>query len=108
VGDQVMTALQLREGAGFDPTGFTEFLDRQEDIGTKWTPRLVRISDQLPLTPTLKVLKRQLRQERWRCEDPVWWSKTKNAPYHPMAREDVNALEQAIAERQHGARLRRV
>lgn len=99
VGDQVMAALQLREGADFNPTTFADFLDQQDDFGTKWTPRLVRISDPLPLTPTLKVLKRQLRQERWRSDDPVWWSKNKHAPYRLMSREDVGALEQAIADR---------
>ena len=42
-GDQVMAALQLREGAAFDPDAFAAFLAAQPDLGTKWAPRYVRI-----------------------------------------------------------------
>ena len=48
VGDQVMAALQLQPGATFDPSDFDEFLNEQPDLGTKWTPRYVRITDALP------------------------------------------------------------
>ena len=65
VGDRVMTAFQLRPGATFDPDGFASFLAAQPDLGTKWTPRFVRIAATLPVTETSKVLKRVLRRERW-------------------------------------------
>ena len=73
-GDQVMAALQLRPGAVFDPDAFAAFLAAQSDMGTKWAPRFVRVSDALPITATSKVLTRTLRAEAWRGPDPVWWS----------------------------------
>ena len=42
VGDEVMAALQLEPGVEFDPRAFDEFLDRQPDLGVKWSPRYVR------------------------------------------------------------------
>ncbi len=71
-GDQVMAALQLREGAEFDPVAFAAFLSEQSDLGTKWAPRYVRICKELPTTATAKILIRALRQEGLSCEDPVW------------------------------------
>jgi fatty-acyl-CoA synthase len=74
VGDQVMAALELHEGAAFDPDDFSAFLAAQPDLGTKWAPRFVRVCPRLPMTATGKVLVRELRQEAWRCNDPVWWT----------------------------------
>lgn len=72
VGDQVMAALQLRPGAAFDPTGFALFLTAQPDLGTKWAPRYVRVSEALPTTATAKILVRQLRNQGLECDDAVW------------------------------------
>lgn len=74
VGDQVMAALELHGGEGFEPETFSAFLAAQPDLGTKWAPRFVRICARLPMTATAKVLVRDLRQEAWRCDDPVWWT----------------------------------
>jgi len=74
VGDRVMAALELRPGAGLDPAALSAFLEDQPDLGTKWAPSFVRVTERLPLTPSNKVLKRQLRRERWECADPVWWA----------------------------------
>jgi fatty-acyl-CoA synthase len=101
VGDRVMAALQLRPGTAFDPDGFAEFLAAQPDLGTKWTPRFVRIAEKLPVTETSKVIKRVLRRERWECEDPVWWQPEKGAPYRPMSPADVDALRQEFVARGH-------
>src|SRR5262249_25315949 len=64
VGDDVMVALQLAPGVPFDPAAFDAFLARQPDLGTKWSPRYVRVSDALPVTATVKLVKRQLRADR--------------------------------------------
>jgi acyl-CoA synthetase (AMP-forming)/AMP-acid ligase II len=72
VGDQVMVALQLRPGTDFDGAGFGRFLGRQTDLGPKWVPRYVRVSEFLPTTATSKILIRQLRAEGLDCHDPVW------------------------------------
>jgi fatty-acyl-CoA synthase len=71
-GDQAMAALQLKEGATFDPEGFAAFLVAQSDLGTKWTPRYVRICAELPTTATAKILTRSLRKEGLACADPLW------------------------------------
>ena len=53
-GDQVMAALELEPGVAFDPGAFTAFLAAQEDLGTKWAPRYVRVVPALPVTATDK------------------------------------------------------
>jgi fatty-acyl-CoA synthase len=72
-GDQVMASLDLAAGAKFDPVAFAAFLAAQEDLGTKWAPRFVRIVDHIPLTGTNKVDKRPLRSSAWITTEPVWW-----------------------------------
>jgi fatty-acyl-CoA synthase len=99
VGDRVMAALELRAGVVFDPHGFAEFLAAQPDLGTKWAPRFVRVADTLPVTPTAKVLKRQLRRERWETSDPVWWQPATGDPYRRMTADDVAALAREFSER---------
>ena len=100
VGDQVMAAIELEPGsASFDPGEFAAFLAFQDDLGTKWAPRFVRLVDHLPLTATNKVLKRVLRAERWNTTDPVWWRPEHDGPYCPLSPEDAAALETAVADR---------
>jgi fatty-acyl-CoA synthase len=99
VGDQVMATLLLRPGATFDPEGFVEFLNGQSDLGTKWAPRYVRITDELPETATTKVLKRVLRAEGWRCTEDVWWRQGKDATYRRLFEADADALDKAVASR---------
>ncbi|MCG5431353.1 long-chain-fatty-acid--CoA ligase FadD17 [Mycobacterium sp. MYCO198283] len=72
VGDQVMAALVLRDGAVFDPDAFCEFLSEQPDLGPKQWPTAVRVGTTLPRTVTFKVLKRQLAAEGRDCADPVY------------------------------------
>jgi fatty-acyl-CoA synthase len=99
VGDQVMATLLLRDDAEFDPDGFADFLGGEEDLGTKWAPRYVRITRDLPTTATTKVLKRVLRNESWHCDEPVWWRPGKDASYRRLTTEDVAELDKALDER---------
>ena len=99
VGDQVMATVLLRTDTSFDPVGFADFLDGEADLGTKWAPRYVRVTDDLPETATTKVLKRVLRNEGWRCPEPVWWRPEKDAPYRPLTTADADGLDRAVAER---------
>ena len=87
VGDQVMAALVLHEGERFDPAAFAAFLAAQDDLGTKWAPRYVRVSAQLPRTATNKVLKRHLAQEAWQCPDPVWRRAGNALDYAPLPQD---------------------
>jgi fatty-acyl-CoA synthase len=88
VGDQVMVALRLHEGATFDAGGFARFLADQHDLGTKWAPRYVRIASALPVTETNKVLKRLLATEAWTCGDPVWVRHGATLDYQPISAEE--------------------
>ncbi len=92
VGDQVMAAIQLRNNHSFDPVAFDAFLQAQPDLGTKWTPRFVRLTDEFPMTQTNKIQKRQLRSELWMAPDPIWWKPAKGRPYIPFNAEDADQL----------------
>ncbi|NUO99636.1 MAG: AMP-binding protein [Nonomuraea sp.] len=88
-GDQVMAALVMDRG--FDPEEFAAFLGARRDLGPKSLPRYVRISSELPLTPSHKVIKRILAREAWRTEDPVWWRSPTGL--RPLTGVDVKAIE---------------
>jgi fatty-acyl-CoA synthase len=60
VGDQVMAAIVLHDGADLTPTEFEAFLGGQADLSPKAWPRHVWLTDTLPATATNKVLKREL------------------------------------------------
>ena len=57
-GDQVAAALVLR--GDLDPDDLERFLDEQQDLSPKARPRYVRVVEDLPRTPTHKVLHREL------------------------------------------------
>ena len=100
VGDQVMAAVQLRDGVDtLDAAQLEEFLEAQGDLGTKWAPRFVRMTSALPITATNKVLKRGLRAERWNCIDPVLWRRDQRGPYTTMGDHDAVALDAAVSDR---------
>ena len=83
VGDQVMAAIVLRDGATLTPAAFEEFLGGQADLSPKAWPRYVWIADDLPSTATNKILKRELvalRHERRRVARG-----SVTAPFHPRA-----------------------
>jgi fatty-acyl-CoA synthase len=60
VGDQVMAAVVLQDGADLTPAQFGAFLTEQPDLSPKAWPRRVWLADALPSTATNKVLKREL------------------------------------------------
>jgi fatty-acyl-CoA synthase len=97
--DQVMAALQLRPGATFDPTRFDAFLAEQKDMGTKWTPRFVRILEELPFTASNKVQKRDLRRQHWAGDAMTWWKPTRDRGYRLLTDEDRATLRRQFAER---------
>ncbi|MET9435145.1 AMP-binding protein [Streptomyces sp. NPDC006551] len=102
-GDQVMTAIALREGTPFDPAAFQEFLAAQPDLGTKMPPRFVRVVPELPLTATNKIHRVALRRESFLCADPVWWRPAPGAPYEPLTPRAVTDLRARYAA--HGRPL---
>ena len=92
VGDQVMATLLVKPGTVFDQEDFDEFLGEQTDLGTKWSPRYVRITEDMPVTESQKPIKRQLRRERWDTDEPVYWRPAKGAPLRLMTASDREAL----------------
>ena len=98
VGDQVMVAIeQGAEAAPFDGEDFARFLAAQGDLGTKWAPRYVRLCPELPKTATSKILKRELRAERWNTPDPLWWRPDPDAAYRLLTGAERSSLEAALA-----------
>ncbi|TDK86468.1 acyl-CoA synthetase [Mycobacterium paragordonae] len=75
VGDQVMAAIVLNNGATLTPRQFGDFLAAQSDLSPKAWPRYVRISAALPRTATNKILKRELIAEGPTAGDGVLWQR---------------------------------
>ncbi|MEN4475923.1 AMP-binding protein [Mycolicibacterium cosmeticum] len=99
-GDQVMAAIEVADPGGFDVAAFAEFLCRQRDLGSKGLPRLLRVSAQLPVTGSNKVLKRELRQQRWRTDEAVyrWVGRAGAGPrYRLMDEADKRSLDAEFA-----------
>jgi fatty-acyl-CoA synthase len=98
VGDRVMVALELRAGAGFDPVAFDAFLAGQPDLGPKWLPAFVRVTDELPKLASMKVDKRRLRAEAWRDEQ-VFWRPAKGERLRLLDEADRARLDPLLRQR---------
>ena len=92
VGDRVMVALELRSGADFDPAQFDAFLAEQPDLGPKWVPAFVRITDELPKLASMKIDKQRLRREAWRVE-PAFWRPGKGEQLRLLTAADRERLD---------------
>jgi fatty-acyl-CoA synthase len=73
VGDQIMAAVVLNDGATLTPAGLQAFLTGQPDLSPKAWPRYVRITADLPTTATHKVLKRELAAQGATPGDGELW-----------------------------------
>ena len=102
VGDNVMAALQLREGAVFDPVEFLAFLRSQGDFGSKWMPRYIRIDEQLPVTQTNKIIKRELGRQRWHAKVPVWGQLERDGDYIVIDAERARLIDEVFEQRGRG------
>jgi fatty-acyl-CoA synthase len=102
-GDQVMAAVEVPEGVGFDDLDLPAFLAGQDDLGTKGVPRYVRVSRALPTTGSGKLGRKQVQLEGWRTTDPVYrWAGRGTPEYALMTTDDKAALrEEFIANGRH-------
>ncbi|WP_372730090.1 fatty-acid--CoA ligase FadD1 [Nocardioides sp.] len=75
VGDQVMAAIVLTDGASLTPAELERFFAAQADLSPRAWPRYVRIVDDLPSTATNKVLKRELAAEGATAGGGVLWTR---------------------------------
>jgi fatty-acyl-CoA synthase len=110
MGDRVMAALQLQPGTTIDPAEFAEFLRAQSDLGPKWVPSFVQIVVDFPMTPSNKVIKRELVLRRWhdveRHDDvQLWWRPTKEIAFTQFTRVEATELRAKFAANNRGALL---
>jgi fatty-acyl-CoA synthase len=99
VGDRVMVALELAAGARFDPAAFDAFLDGQTDLGPKWRPAFVRVTEELPKLASMKIDKQRLRREAWRGEaSPVYWRPAKGDALRPLSDADRAGLARLLPD----------
>ncbi len=92
-GDMVMAAIEMADGTRFDPIAFDAFLASQRDLGTKWSPRLVRVTKAMPLTANNKVHKPPLRADKWITDETILWRPERHQALRPMSDDDKSALE---------------
>lgn len=97
LGDRVMVALQLQPAARFDPIEFARFLAAQSDLGPKWIPSFVQIVDEFPMTPSNKVIKRELVIRRWHDAEQspdarIWWRATKELRFESFGPTQASEL----------------
>jgi fatty-acyl-CoA synthase len=76
VGDQVMAAIVLQDGADLTPEEFGQFLADQPDLSPKAWPRYVWLTDRLPTTATNKILKRELAARGPTPDGGVLWTRS--------------------------------
>ena len=99
-GDRVMAALVMREGIAFDPVEFAAWIDAQEDLSPKWRPTYVRVARALPLSPTNKVLVRNLVHDKFRPDrvgDDALWVRERGADsFRPFGETEAAALHEEM------------
>jgi fatty-acyl-CoA synthase len=98
-GDQVMAAIEVADPILFDVDTFVKYLNDQDDLGKKGTPRFLRISDSLPVTGSNKVLKRELQADKWHTEELVYRWVGRGVPdYRPMTDDAKRALDDEFTQ----------
>ena len=105
MGDRVMAAVQIQPGTKFDIDEFAEFLRAQSDLGPKWIPSFVQIVEEFPMTPSNKVIKRELVLRRWHDAEndanaKIWWRKGKETHFEVFGREQAQELRAKFAAHQ--------
>ena len=110
MGDRVMAALQIQPGTTINPDEFAEFLRAQTDLGPKWVPTFVQIVEEFPMTPSNKVIKRELVLKRWHDVEihdhaQLWWRPAKEIAFSQFTRVEANELREKFAANNRGALL---
>ncbi|MDA2966013.1 MAG: AMP-binding protein [Actinomycetota bacterium] len=96
-GDMVMVAIEMTESSVFSPQKFDDFLSQQRDLGTKWSPQIVRVIQAMPLTANNKVHKPPLRASKWFASDTHYWRPERNQSLRVMSETDKQELEARFA-----------
>jgi fatty-acyl-CoA synthase len=94
-GDRVMATIMTAEGTPLDPAELQRFLLGLTDFSPKWLPTYLRISRELPMTATNKILVRELRRQKFRLEemdDPIWWRERGESSYKRFTAADYERV----------------
>jgi fatty-acyl-CoA synthase len=99
IDDQVMAVIEMADGAEFDGAAFDAFLVEQRDLGTKWSPRYVRVVPALPVTATNKIDKAPLKRARWTGTraDAVYWRPDRRDALQPITDADQAEIVRRFA-----------
>ena len=85
VGDAVMAAVVLQDGASLTREEFGAFLGQQPDLSPKAWPRYVWLADDLPVTATNKIVKRTLSAQGLDVPSGVLWHREgRGGQYRPF------------------------
>jgi fatty-acyl-CoA synthase len=57
-------------------------------LGTKWAPRLVRVTAAIPVLGNGTIDKKPLRRDSWLCGDAAWWRPSQPSGYALMTTAD--------------------
>ena len=94
-----MAALQLKDGARFDPKDFFDYCETQVTGGgmdRKWFPDFIRLVDDFEWTNTQKVLVRNLKKvhfcRRRMPDTPIFWRTRSDSAYRPFTVADYEAV----------------
>ncbi len=103
--ERVMIAIELREGAGFDPDEvYSSFLDLQKAGGMdpKWMPDYIRIIEKFPVTDTQKIVVRPYKMQHYNIEaDPgmlVYYRERGDTTFHRLSEEKFLELKGKFRE----------
>jgi len=96
VGDRVMAAIETDDVESFDVAAFDAFVVAQPDMGTKWVPTFVRVTNDLPKLASMKIDKTRLRREAWDAAG-VWWRPERGERLRPMTVGDAEKLAHLLA-----------
>lgn len=107
MGDRVMAAIQLRPDSSFDIDEFAGFLRAQNDLGPKWMPTFVMVVDDFPMTPSNKVIKRELVLRRWHAVENdasarVWWRDGKSLDFVSFDAQAASSLRSRFEANNRG------
>jgi fatty-acyl-CoA synthase len=98
-GDQVMAAIEVVDPATFNAEQFAKYLREQDDLGSKGTPRFLRVSGGLPVTGSNKVLKRELQAQNWHTDESVYRWVGRGVPeYAAMTDDAKRGLDDEFAQ----------
>lgn len=101
--ERVMVAVQLRQGAAFDPDEVYAWLIRQQKEGgmdPKWMPDYIRVVDAFPVNDTQKIMIRPFKREHFNLEArpdmKVYYRRRGDTTYHPLTPEAFQEIREAF------------